>query len=150
MSDFNLDLSKEAQVSRSPGGNRRCPTTGELKRNCKCRPCIGRRSKYKGQRKQRDARKGIEKVFGSAGKYSSQTGHEELWRTRVRVEVKSGAMAKTVDTFYRNTKGQSDQAKAIGDTRPYVAVAMPDGVSFGYAVVRLDHLDAFMSAARGE
>lgn len=141
--------SKEAQVARSPGGNRRCSTTGELKRNCKCRPCLGRRSKYKGQRKQRDARKDIEKVFGPAGRYSSQTGNEELWRTRVRVEVKSGVMAKTVDTFYRNTKSQSDQAKAIGDTRPYMAVAMPDGVPYGYAVVRLDHLEAVVSAARG-
>lgn len=68
---------------------------------------------------------------------------------RVRVEAKSGAQAKTVDTFYRKTRAQSDAAKAEGDTRPYVAAAMPDGVSYGYYVIRSDELAAVLRAAKG-
>lgn len=141
-------ITKEAQVAASPGGNRRCPTTGETKNSCKCRPCIGRRARGKGKKKQRDARKSMEKVFGVAGKYATQTGDEENWRMRVRAEVKSGGMAKTVDTFYRKCRGQADrpEVKAEGDTRPFVAIAMPDGLPYGYLVVRTDHLERLKEA----
>ena len=144
-----MDLSKEAQLSRSPGGNRRCPTTGEFKASCDCYSCRGRRARNKGKVKQRAARKSLEKSFGVAGRSSAQTGDEENWRMRVRSEVKSGGKAKTVDTFYRLCRAQSDaNAGAVGDVRPFVATAMPDGLSYGYVVIRTDELAAVMEAAK--
>lgn len=139
---FAEDLSKAAQLARSPGReNRACPTTGVAVRECTCYSCRGRRNRTKGKRTQRTARKGLEKVFQTpAGPSVTATANEETWRLPVRTEVKSGGTAKTVDTFYRNTKTQSDVHKAIGDARPFVAVAMPDGTSDGLAVIRLSDL----------
>jgi len=144
------DLSKEAQLARSPGGNRLCPTTREPKRSCSCFSCRGTRNRRKGQVKQRQARKQLEKAFGKpAGPSVTSTAHEETWRLPVRPEVKSGGQAKTVDTFYRNTKAQSDLQKAIGDTRPFMAIAMVDGSTDGLGVMRLsDFIQLFEEARR--
>lgn len=146
---FAEDLSKEAQLARSPGGNRFCPTTREPKRSCKCFSCQGARNRRKGQVKQRQARKNLERTFAKpAGPSTMATANEETWRLPVRTEVKSGGTAKTVDTFYRNTKAQSDVHKAVGDTRSFVAVAMPDGISDGLAVIRLSDLLQLFEEAR--
>lgn len=135
-------LSKAAQLSRSPGGNRYCPTTKQLKRTCKCHTCLGTRNQRKGGVKQRQARKRLEKAFGGqAGSSVMVTANEENWRLPVRSEVKSGPIGNPVDTFYRNQKAQSDRSKAIGDTRPFMAVAMPDGTTDGLAVIRLSELE---------
>ena len=145
------DLSKEAQLARSPGGNRRCPTTGDLKAKCVCRPCIGRRARGKGKRKQNEAKKAVERAFNQvAAPTSATSGQEEYWRLALRLEVKAGGMAKTVDTFYRNTKAQSDQSKAIGDSRPFGAIAMPDGSSDGFLVIALSSLPVLAQVLRGE
>ena len=139
------DLTKEAQLARSPGGNRRCSTSGELKASCSCRPCIGRRSKGKGRRKQNDGRKALEAGFG----WTLRGSNEEDWRAPFRIETKAGAIARTVDTFYRNTKAQSDARTAIGDGRPFMAEAMPDGMSGGYIVLRTEDISALRDALRG-
>jgi hypothetical protein len=144
------DLSKEGQLARSPGKeNRPCPQTGIAVRECDCYSCRGRRNRSKGKTKQRQARKGLEKTFGvMAGPSQISTSHEEHWRLPVRSEVKAGGMAKTVDTFYRNTRAQADKDKAIGDVRPFLAVAMVDGSTDGLAVIRLSDLIQLFSEAR--
>lgn len=148
---FREDLSKEGQLARSPGGNRKCPTSGELKASCKCRPCIGRRARGKGKRKQNEAKKAVERAFNQvAAPTTATSGQEEYWRLALRLEVKAGTQARTVDTFYRNTKGQSDQSKAIGDLRPFGAIAMPDGSSDGFLVIALSSLPVLAQALRGE
>jgi hypothetical protein len=90
------DLSKDAQLARSPGGNRTCPTTGELKRSCSCYSCVGSRNRRKGKRKQRETRKVLEREFGTAGPTQTVTSHEENWRMRVRLEVKSGKQVESL------------------------------------------------------
>jgi hypothetical protein len=141
---------KEGQLARSPGReNRKCATTGEIVRNCKCFSCQGARNRRKGKTKQRQARKGLEQAFGApAGPSVMATADEENWRLPIRSEVKAGGMAKTVDTFYRNTKAQSDVSKAIGDTRPFVAIAMADGSTDGLAVIRISALIQLFEEAR--
>lgn len=136
------DLSKEGQLARSPGKeNRPCPNTGIALRNCTCYSCRGRRNRSKGKTKQRQARRGLEKTFQTiAGPTSVSTSDEENWRLPVRAEIKAGGMAKTVDTFYRNTRAQSDVQKAIGDVRPFLAVAMVDGSTDGLCVIRMSDL----------
>jgi hypothetical protein len=147
---FADDLSKESQLARSPGReNKPCPNTGEPKRSCTCYSCKGRRNRSKGKTKQRQARRGLEKVFqAQAGPSQISTSHEEHWRLPVRTEVKAGGMAKTVDTFYRNTKAQSDKDKAIGDVRPFMAVAQVDGSTDGLVVIRMSHLVELFDDAR--
>lgn len=139
---FPDDLSKAAQLRRSPGKeNRICPNSGVPLRVCSCYSCRGRRNRNKGKTKQRQARRGLEKTFQQiAGPSMVSTSNEETWRLPVRAEVKAGGMAKTVDTFYRNTKAQADADKAIGDSRPFLAVAMVDGSTDGLAVIRLSDL----------
>lgn len=147
---FADDLSKAGQLARSPGKeNRACPNTGVAVRECTCYSCRGRRSKAKGKTKQRQARRQLETVFQTvAGPTVGITANEETWRLPVRSEVKAGGQAKTVDTFYRNTKNQSDVAKAIGDVRPFMAVAMVDGSTDGLAVIRLSDLNQLFREAR--
>lgn len=147
---FADDLSKEAQLARSPGKeNRPCPQTGIAIRECTCYSCKGRRNRQKGKTKQRQARRGLEKTFQTiAGPTSVSTSDEENWRLPVRAEIKAGGMAKTVDTFYRNTKAQSDVQKAIGDARPFIAVAMVDGSTDGLVVVRMSDLIQLFTEAR--
>lgn len=144
--------SKEDQLRRSPGReNRICPTTGLPRRDCTCIADRNRRNRQKGKTKQRQARRGLEKAFAAqAGPSVMATANEETWRLPVRVEVKAGGMAKTVDTFYRNTKAQADKDKAIGDVRSFVAVAMVDGSTDGLVVIRMsDLVQLFEEARRG-
>jgi hypothetical protein len=111
-------------------------------RGCPCRRCIGRRSRRQGKAKQRQARK----LLGIPG-LSLGTDEEELWRGHVRVEVKSGARdTKPIDVRYRATRKQSDYSKAYGDHRPFASVAMPPGMSSGYAIVLLDDVPQFAVA----
>ena len=140
---------KEDQLDRSPGGNRYCSITRELKRSCKCRSCMGSRNRRKGQVKQRQARKQLEKAFGKpAGPSVMATAHEEFWRLPVRPEIKAGPIGNPVATFYRNTKAQSDLQKAIGDSRPFVAVAMIDGSKDGLVVIKGSDLIQLFEEAR--
>jgi hypothetical protein len=141
--------SKETQLANSPGGNRTCTATGKPKRSCDCFSCRGRRNRSKGKRTQREARKGLEKVFrSSAGPTLASTADEENWRLPVRPEVKSGITAAPVGTFYRNTKAQSDAKKAIADLRPFAAVASIDGESDQLVVIRMSDLQLLFDEAR--
>lgn len=93
----------------------------------------GRRNRAKGDGKARRARK----MLGIAG---ANTRHEELWGGALRVEIKAGAQVEPIATRYRAAEQQSEQHRAIGDIRPFVLVAMPDGESDGLATMRLSVL----------
>ena len=99
-------------------------------RGCNCPKCRGKRNRSKGDAKARKARKAL----GITGVNSR---HEEVWGGAVRVEVKAGAQIKPVATAFLRCEEQSEQARPIGDHRPFMLVAMPDGWSEGVVVMRL-------------
>jgi len=103
----------------------------------------GLTNKNKGRRKQNLARK---KLRIPDTKFRSQMGNEESWQGEVRVEVKAGKQVQTLWTKYQKAKEQSDTNTRIGDTRPFMFVAMPDGTSNGLVVVELDKLDEVVFA----
>lgn len=106
-------------------------------RGCDDPAVRGRRARTKGDAKARQARKRL-KIAGS------NTRHEELWGGPVLTEMKSGVKAKTVKTFYELCRAQSEAARAIGNDRPFVAGACPDGTNHTYYVVRDDDLERFV------
>ena len=108
-------------------------------RGCKCRRCMGRRNRARGDSKASRARR----VLQLKGPRSR---HEETWRGALRVEAKSGGKAKPVQTFYEHCRAQSEASKAIGDARPFAALAMPLGTSKGYAVIELEDLALILAA----
>ena len=103
----------------------------------------GLTNKNKGRRKQNLARK---KLKIPDTKFRSQMGNEESWQGEVGVEVKAGKQVQTLWTKYQKAKEQSDTNTRIGDTRPFMFVAMPDGTSNGLVVVELDKLDEVVFA----
>jgi hypothetical protein len=98
----------------------------------------GLRNKQKGRRKQNLARK---KLKLPDTKFRSLMGNEESWGGLVRVEVKAGKQIQPIWTKYLKAKEQSDKNVAIGDNRPFLFVAMPDGVSNGLVIIELDELE---------
>lgn len=84
-------------------------------------------------------------MLGIAG---ANTRHEELWGGAMRVEMKAGAQVSPIVTRYRNAEQQSEQHRAIGDIRPFVLIAMPDGESDGLAVMRLSVLADLLTVLR--
>jgi len=80
-------------------------------------------------------------MLGIAG---ANTRHEELWGGAVRVEMKAGAQVSPIVTRYKNAEQQSEQHRTIGDIRPFVLVAMPDGESDGLCVVQLSVMSMFL------
>lgn len=135
----DLPFSKESQTALSPGQTRYCDESGArlLKKDCKCPRCRGRRSQKKGKRGQKAARR----VLGlRPERWSSREHHEESWNAAsVRVEVKSGDQANPIATRYVEARAQSDAARAVGDNRPFVFAAVPDG-SMPLLVIRGDDL----------
>lgn len=103
----------------------------------------GLTNKNKGRRKQNLARK---KLRIPDTKFRSQMGNEESWQGQVRVEVKAGKQVQPIWTKYLKAKEQSDSNKNIGDTRPFMFVAMPDGTTNGLVIVELDKLDEVVFA----
>jgi hypothetical protein len=65
------------------------------------------------------------------------TRHEENWGGRFRTEIKAGAQVGPIHTRFQAAKAQSDAAKSLGDIRPFVMVAMPDGTSEGIVLMTL-------------
>jgi hypothetical protein len=63
-----------------------------------------------------------------------------------RTWIEPHISGRPVETFYRNCRAQSDASAAIGDTRPFVAVAAPDGTGMQYAVLRVDDLAKILEA----
>ncbi len=107
-------------------------------RGCDDAQARGRRSKKKGADKQTKAVTALGIVRTS--------GHEEFLGGTVRVEVKAGAQVGPIDTRFRKAKAQSDAERAFGDNRPFAMVAMPDGSSDGYVLVRLSDVYDFVDA----
>ena len=122
-----------------PCGDERCggygaPAKNGHVRRCPCRKCEGRRSRQRGLKKQREARKS---VGIPDARYHGQLGNEENWNGPFRTEVKSGKMVGAQAWFLR-AEGQSDANRAIGDPRPFMFVAMPKGWgSEGLVTIRL-------------
>ena len=133
---FPLSKEEQARPWRCPKENPACTRTKP------CRSCLGRRNRRSGMRKQRTARKGL----GIKVQFSGQGGNEETWNGAVRVEVKSGAQAGPVWTRYKAAEDQSEANKSIGDSRPFVAVFMPSGMTDGLVVCRLSRLPAVLEA----
>lgn len=111
-----------------------------VNRKCKCRSCLGRANKRKGQRKQAKAVTAL-----GIPRSSIHPGHEEFLGGAVRVEVKSGAQIRPAVTAYLRCEEQSELQRPIGDHRPFCAVAMPDGSSDGVLMVRLSNLHEFVA-----
>jgi hypothetical protein len=65
------------------------------------------------------------------------TRHEENWGGAFRTEIKAGAQIGPIATRFYAAKAQSDAAKALGDIRPFVMVAMPDGTNDGIVLMTL-------------
>jgi hypothetical protein len=90
----------------------------------------GRRNRAKGDSKARRARKKL-------GLGGHLTRHEENWGGHFRTEVKAGAQVGPIATRFNLAKAQSDAAKALGDIRPFIMVAMPDGTTDGIVLMSL-------------
>ena len=134
------DRKGECQGNRDKCNLKDCPKFGTLGRpardgkrrikGCSDPTARGKRNRSKGDSKARTARKRL----GIGG---ANTRHEELWGGAFRLEVKAGAQIEPIATRYRKAEQQSEQHRAIGDIRPFVLVAMPDGQKDGLCVVRL-------------
>lgn len=111
-------------------------------RGCGCNVCRGRRNKRKGGEKQSRAAKAL----GIPHAGSMRPGNEEHWGGAVRTECKSGAQVKPIHTRYVGAHAQSELSRSIGDNRPFVFTAFPDGVKYGYAIIRTDHLEDTVAA----
>lgn len=123
-----------------------CGRFGRLLRNghvrgCPCRSCLGKRNRTKGLSKQRAARKKLEIAGPSLG-----ADHEENWLGPVRAEVKSGAQVRPAATAYYRMEAQSEEARPIGDLRPFVGIAMPEGTTDGIVLIRLSRLREVVAA----
>jgi hypothetical protein len=90
-----------------------------------CRSCMGTRSRRSGLRKQRQGRK---LVGVPDTKFAPKMGNEEGWEDPVaRWEVKSGAQIEPVAKKFLAIEQQSDQSRALGDSRPVIGLLMPPG-----------------------
>lgn len=107
-------------------------------RGCRCVSCRGRQNRRKGQRKQRVAQKAL-RIPGTA----LGANHEELWRGVVRAEVKAGGQVAPAWRQYLKMEDQAEMARAIGDTRMFAGVVMPDGIADGVVMVRLSRVFEF-------
>ena len=143
MSEENLKPKADCEGNRDKCSNDACPLFGTLgkagrdgKRRVKgCNDPVarGKRNRAKGDSKARRARK----TLGIAG---ANTRHEEHWGGAFRVEIKAGKQIEPIWTRYLLAEGQSEQARALGDIRPFLMIAMPDGSSDGLIVGRMSQL----------
>ena len=111
-------------------------------RGCSDPAARGRRNRTKGDAKARRARKKL-------GLGGHLTRHEENWAGAFRTEIKAGIQVGPIATRFNAAKAQSDASKALGDIRPFVMVAMPDGTSEGICLMTLtefSELAALLSA----
>jgi hypothetical protein len=90
-----------------------------------CKQCRGRASKRTGGKAQRTAKK----LLAVPATSSIHTGHEEHAGGLVRFEAKSGAQIRPLVTAFTKADKQSEAARAIGDARPTVVMALlqPEG-----------------------
>lgn len=147
VSESLLKPMADCEGNRDKCTNADCPLYGTLgkpgrdgKRRVKrCGDPVarGKRNRSKGDAKARRARKAL----GIAG---ANTRHEEHWGGAFRIEVKAGKQVEPVWTRFRSAEQQSEQHRAIGDPRPFLLVAMPDGTGEGLIVGRLSELGAIL------
>lgn len=102
-------------------------------RGCNDPAARGKRNRAKGDSKARRARKKL--GLSATGKAGSR--HEEHWGGMFRAESKAGAQVGPIATRFYAAKSQSDEAKAFGDIRPFIMIAMPDGHSDGIILMTL-------------
>ena len=137
----NLKPKDYCEGNREKCGLSKCPMFGTLgkanykdgKRRIKgCNDPVarGKRNRTKGDTKARKARQ----TLGIAGVNSR---HEEVWGGPVRMEVKAGAQVGPIATRFDLAERQSEQARPLGDNRPFIMVAMPDDTSEGIVLLRL-------------
>lgn len=144
-------LSKKAQLSRSPGGNRVCPRSGLLRTVCDGWESRGWRNQNSGKRSQARARRSLQRVSGRkpAAGTRSQASHEEFWRGVFRLEVKSGKQVNVVVAKFLEAEAQAFQAKAIGDLRPFCFAAEAEGMTDQVWSFRSSDLERVLEALRG-
>lgn len=149
MTDEN-PLSKSAQLERSAGKRYYCDTTGQYKGRCPCPSCRGRRSRGKGKRGERKARRGVEKAIGVrlVTNLAQAAVGEEAFSGPVRLEIKSGGrFANPVGLRFQKMEAQSDGGKATGDPRPFMGVVIPDDWGEdGVVLIRLTKLREVLEA----
>jgi hypothetical protein len=131
----------ECQGNRDRCNSGGCPLFGTLGRpdrqgrrrirGCGDPSARGRRNRTKGDSKARRARKKL-------GLGGHLTRHEENWGGAFRTEIKAGAQIGPIATRFYLAKAQSDAAKALGDIRPFIMVAMPDGTAKGIVLMDLE------------
>lgn len=97
----------------------------------------GKRNRAKGDAKARRARK----TLGISG---ANTRHEEHWGGAFRVEVKAGKQVAPMWTRFLLAETQSEQARPVGDPRPFLMIAMPDNTQDGLVIGRLSSLGALL------
>jgi hypothetical protein len=107
-------------------------------RNCGDPAARGKRNRTKGDSKARRARKKL-------GLGGHLTRHEDNWGGAFRCEVKAGAQVGPIWTRFRDAKNQSDACKSLGDNRPFVMVAMPDGTTEGVVLITLTEFTEIVS-----
>jgi hypothetical protein len=135
----DLPFSKAKQTGNSPGRNRWCLETGELKSECACRSCINSRNRLGGLKAQRRDGKQLAKALG---KRPGRINNEDTTTWPIRWEAKSGKLAEGVRRFYAATKAQADAATPIGSGYPFVAIA--DGL----CVLRTEDFQRLLNEAR--
>jgi hypothetical protein len=136
----NNERKGECQGNQDKCSTKGCPLFGTLGREdrqgkrrikgCGDPSARGRRNRAKGDSKARRARKKL-------GLGGHLTRHEENWGGHFRTEVKAGAQVGPIATRFNLAKAQSDAAKALGDIRPFIMVAMPDGTTDGIVLMSL-------------
>lgn len=116
------------------------PTASGHVKGCPCISCRNRNNRRRGLRKQSRAARTLGLV---TGKFASSD--EETMTGHLLFEHKATAReAGPVATAYERCRAQAMAAKAIGDTRCFVASFTPPGSSHMYTTIRDDDLEAFV------
>lgn len=114
-----------------------------------CRRCRGRSARRKGKDRERVVRKDLERALDrlAVRTQGAATVGEEAWHgLPVRVEVKSGTRVKGLGTLFLKAEKQSEDARPVGDVRPFVMDAEPDGMGDGIILIRRSTLRAVLDA----
>ncbi len=105
-------------------------------RTAPCPSCLGRRNRRSGLRKQRQVRR---ELGVPDSRFAGQNGNEEGWRWQFRVECKSGQQVRAMTTRFLEAEAQAEGSRSVGDVRPFMFVAMPQGMSDGIVALRLSN-----------
>lgn len=101
----------------------------------------GGRARRKGKRAQRAVANKLGIPTGIDG------GNEETWRSSLRIEVKQGKQVQAAVTAFRRTRDQSEQARPIGDNRPFMGVVVHERLEV--CLIALDDLEQVAAAVLG-